>query len=55
MQINEQALLGATLSAAVLGDQLGLRVPQWVRLVSVLAISVSLIYSLQKIPSKNQS
>lgn len=52
MQINEQALLNATLSAVVLGGQLGYKVPEVLKLVSVLALSVSLLYSLKSLTEK---
>lgn len=53
MRINEQALLNATLTGIVLADQLGVRVPPWARVVSVLALTVSFAYSLHQMPVKN--
>ncbi len=49
MQLNEQALLNTVLTGVVLSGQLGYRVPKWAQLVSVLALSMSLAYSLASI------
>lgn len=55
MRINEQALLNATLTTVVLSDQLGFKVPPVLRVVSVLALVVSLAYSVKEIAAPNSS